>query len=261
MNKKLNLLLALLLTAICGTASAEEETKEKIEGGVFHHSNFGASVALTTDYVFRGVSQTNEDPAIQGSLDYAHPSGFYLGVWASNVDEIIISKGNIEIDYYAGYTAEFFKGFSYDVSLIYYSYPSGGDPEPDYIEGHLGLGYAFSDILLEPSLGVGYNYSPDFFGEDGNGNYINGTLDVTLPAAFGLGFELGYQHVEGDKTTGNKMGEDGGDGYDFWHWRIGLSRELKGFVLDLSYHDTDDNKDFIGAIADSRFVFTISRTF
>ncbi len=260
MKKKLNLLLALLLTAICGTASAEEETKEKIEGGVFHQSNFGASVALTTDYVFRGISQTDEDPAIQGSLDYAHPSGFYLGVWASNVDEAI-SRGNIEIDYYAGYTAEFSKGFSYDVSLIYYSYPSGGnDPEPDYIEGHLGLAYAFSDIPLEPSLGVGYNYSPDFYGEDGDAHYINGTLDVTLPAGFGLGFELGYQDVEGDKTTGNNMGEDGADGFDYWHWRIGLSKELKGFELDLSYYDTNE-EDFLGKIGESRFVFTISRTF
>ena len=84
---------------------------------------------------------------------------------------------------------------------------------------------------------------------------------MTLPAAFGLGFELGYQHVEGDKTTGNKMGEDGGDGYDLWHWRIGLSRELKGFVLDLSYHDTNE-EEFLGVDnADKRVVFAISRSF
>jgi uncharacterized protein (TIGR02001 family) len=257
MKRKLALVLALLLIMICGVALADEAESE--DDGIFALKNFGASVTLTTDYVFRGVSQTDEEPAIQGSFDYKHPVGAYLGVWGSGVDEGV-SKGNIELDYYAGFTREFFTGFSFDVSVIYYNYPGGGsNPEPDYIEGHLGLSYAFGDLPTEPTIGVGYNYSPDYYGEDGDGHYVNGTLDLVLPWRFGLGLEIGYQDVEGDKTTGNNMGEGGGDGFDYIHWRIGLTYEIKGFELDLNYQDTNE-EDFLGEVADSRVVFSVSRS-
>ncbi|UCE81807.1 MAG: hypothetical protein JSV47_08625 [Deltaproteobacteria bacterium] len=256
MKKKLALFLALLVAGTWSVAFAQEGASN--DDGIFALKNFGASVALTTDYVFRGISQTDENPAIQGSFDYKHPVGVYLGAWASNVDDSI-SKGNIEIDYYGGFRKELFKDFTFDVSLIYYSYPSGGDdPEPDFIEGHLGLSYVFANVPLQPTLGVGYNYSPDFFGEDGNAHYLNGTLDLALPYHIGLGFEVGYQDVEGDKTTGNNMGEDGGDGFDYIFWRVALSYEIKGFGLDLSYYDTNED-DFLGDVADSRVVFSVSR--
>ena len=72
---------------------------------------------------------------------------------------------------------------------------------------------------------------------------------------------IGYQWVEGDKSTGNGNGDNGGDGYDYTHWRVGISRPVLGFVLDLSYQDTD-NANFLGPdIADERIVFAVSRTF
>jgi predicted porin len=74
-----------------------------------------------------------------------------------------------------------------------------------------------------------------------------------------LGLEIGYQDVEGDKTTGNNTGESGGDGFDYIHWRIGLSYEIKGFELGLSYQDTNE-QDFLGNAADSRVVFSVSRS-
>lgn len=255
--RKLTFLFALLLTGLTGVAFAENL---KDDNDIFALDNFSASVALATDYVFRGISQTDEDPAIQGSVDYKHPYGLYLGVWASNVDESI-STGNIEMDLYAGYARELFKGFSFDISVIYFYYPGGGsDPEPDCIEGHLRLGYTFSDVVLKPTFRVAYYYSPDFFGEDGHAHYVNGSLGLTLPYGFNLSGELGYQDVEGDKTSGNGLGENGGDGFDYLHWRIGLSKDIKGFELDLSYQDTNE-EEFLGQIADSRVVFSISRSF
>lgn len=243
----------LLLSLV--NARAEGEQK-----GIFDPDNFSASAALTTDYVFRGISQTDEEPAIQGSFDYAHPSGIYIGVWGSGVDEAV-SKGNVELDYYAGYGRELFKDFSFDLSFIYYNYPGGGDnPEPDYFEVHLGLAYKLADLPLSPSITAGYNYSPDFFGEDGNAHYVNGLLELSLPYEFILAGEVGYQDVEGDETTGKGQGEGGGDGFDYIHWRVGLSKELLGFTLDLSYHDTNE-EDFLGEIADERVVFTVSRSF
>lgn len=124
----------------------------------------------------------------------------------------------------------------------------------------MGLSYALANLPTQPTIAIGYNYSPDFFGEDGDGHYVNGTLDLALPWRFGLGLEIGYQDVDGDKTTGNNMGEGVGNGFDYTHWRIGLSYEIKAFELDLSYQDTNE-EDFLGNLADSRVVFSISRSF
>lgn len=259
-KNKLGLLIALLLLATCGVALAEEDTKQEIETGLFAGKNFAASVALTTDYVYRGVSQTDENWAIQGSFDYGHPSGFYLGVWASNVDEIV-SEGNIELDLYGGYSRELFKNFSFDIGVIYYWYPDPGTgPKRDFIEGVLGVKYAFSDIALSPELGLSYNYSPDFYGADRDGNHLLGTLDLTLPYEFGLAGQLGYQDVQGGETSGGTAGEGGKSGFDYYYWRVGLSKAIKGFDLDLSYWDTDA-EDYLGSYADSRVVFTLSRSF
>jgi uncharacterized protein (TIGR02001 family) len=260
MKQKLGLSSALLFLATCGVALAEEDTKQEIETGLFAGKNFAASVALTTDYVYRGVSQTDENWAIQGSFDYGHPSGFYVGVWASNVAEIV-SEGNMEMDLYGGYSRELFKNFSFDIGVIYYWYPDPGTgPKRDFIEGVLGLKYAFPNIALSPELGLSYNYSPNFYGADRNGNHLLGTLDLTLPYEFGLGSSLGYQDVAGGATTGGTAGENGGSGFDYFYWRVGLSKGIKGFVLDLSYWDTDA-EDYLGSYADSRVVFTLSRSF
>jgi uncharacterized protein (TIGR02001 family) len=96
------------------------------------------------------------------------------------------------------------------------------------------------------------------------GHYFNATLDLSLPWwGLMLGGEVGYQHVEGDKSTGNNFGMGGNDGFDYVHWRISLAKDIPDwFTLDLGYHHTDDDaEDFFGKIADPRLVFTISRTF
>jgi uncharacterized protein (TIGR02001 family) len=81
-----------------------------------------------------------------------------------------------------------------------------------------------------------------------------------LPESFGFGCEIGYQDVKGDKTTGNGRGLDGKDGYDYLFWKIGLSREVLGFNLDVSYYDTNE-EEYFGQIGDSRVVFSITRSF
>lgn len=249
---------AVLLSVTAAGICFGEEKKE--DTGVFALKNFSATAAITSDYVFRGLSQTDEDPAVQVSFDYKHPMGFFLGGWGSNVDESI-SEGNVELDLYAGFKKEIAENLTFDLSVIYYWYPGDGrEPEKDYVEGHAGLSYAFTKVPLEPNLGLGFNYSPDFYGEDGDAYYTSGTLRLSLPYQVGLGFELGYQVVEGDKTTGNGLGLDGEDGYDYLFWRIGLSKEVLSFMLDLSYYDTNES-DYFGKIGEDRVVFTISRSF
>jgi len=247
----------MVLVAFGGMVFAEEPAPDK---EVWNNpENISGTVWLATDYVFRGISNTDNKPTVQGSLDYAF-KGFYGGIWGSNTD---FSDAHIEFDYYGGYSGAI-GNFGYDLMAIYYSYPNAGaNPSLNYFEAHLGVTYKFAGVFLEPTIGAGYNFSPDYSGEDGLGNYVHGTLDLALPYEFTLGGEIGYQDVEGDDTTGHNMGMNGHDGYDYWHYRVSLTKDIpKWFTLDLSYHSTDnDAQDFFGDIADPRFVFTLSRTF
>ncbi len=250
------------------------------ETGPFASQNFTSTVYLTTDYRFRGISQT-DGPAIQGSIDWTY-SGLYLGVWASNTE---FSDANIEIDYYGGYRYTW-SGITFDVSGLYYYYPGEDennfdefDPfagqEADYGEAYVGASYTF-DHDFSPSLGAHYYWSPDVFGEDGHGHYVQGNVGVSVPFAYSsTGFNpygiVGYQDVEGDKLTGFA------GGFDYVWWQVGGYVTVKGFKLDLSYIDAEDSSSLDtvfsptvlpdGSIADfsdltqGTVLFTVSRTF
>ena len=134
------------------------------------------NVALTTDYTFRGVSQTDESPAIQGGLDLSSGS-FYLGTWASNIN-FGTGDTNLELDVYGGY--KFAAGpVAFDVGIIGYLYPSASDDaaELDYWEGYIKPSIALSDQV---TLGGAIYYSPEFTGETGDGWYyeVNGAFVV-----------------------------------------------------------------------------------
>ena len=149
-------------------------------------AEFSATTTLASDYVFRGISNTDGDPAIQGSMDYEHESGFYAGVWASNVkfrenageDAIdTVDEASIEIDYYAGFASELENGISWDLGALYYSYPGSEKSfEYDYWEAMGALGYAFEDLTLEPEIGTELYYSPEYFGNGGAATYVAATL-------------------------------------------------------------------------------------
>jgi uncharacterized protein (TIGR02001 family) len=113
---KSKLLNSLILAALVmpGVAMAED-------------SPFSGNVSLTTDYLFRGVTQTDHRGAIQGGFDYANPNGFYAGVWASNIswltDSATYNAGaSLELDTYAGYSAGFAEDFTYNVGFLRYNY-------------------------------------------------------------------------------------------------------------------------------------------
>ncbi len=253
MKKKIATLIACAALFAAALPAAAEE------GGAFDASNFSATVTGVSDYLFRGISQTNSNFAIQGSFDYAHPVGVYVGTWASNVS----FGGGIEIDYYAGFANDV-GNFSYDVGAVYYNYPkSGGKDELgengtefDYLELYIGAGYTFADIALSPSLGAKYYYSPDFFGEDDAASYISGTLDLSLPYDLGLSFLVGYQDVDGDKTSP--------DGFSYAHYSVGVTYPIVGFDLGLTFSNTFErdkiDSGFADDAMDERFVVSISKS-
>lgn len=243
--------LAILLALGTGSAVAEEPEPA--------HS-LSANVAITNDYVFRGVTQTQEDPAISGGFDYTYnPFGAYVGVWASNIEFAGGAGGDaatIETDFYGGFRGAFASGVTWDVGGIYYGYPAqnedaGAVGDYAYWEAKLALGYTFENAPFTPTLTGSLYYSPDYFGEDGDGVYVGGVLSLVLPHDFGLAFAIGHQSVDGDATTGP-------NGYDYTHFRIGASKTFKNVTMDLSYHDTDDSAECGGALCDGRVVFTVS---
>lgn len=222
--------------AFSGAAQAEEE--ETVIPG-----EFSANVSLLTDYRFRGITQTDNEPAIQGGFDWAHDSGFYLGTWASNLQ---FSDAHIEMDFYGGY-ANSIDNFSYDLGVIYYWYPGASrNQDFDFIELALGLGYDFGAF----STSLSFNYSPDNFGSSGDALYTEGGVSVPLPYDFELGASLGYQMIDDEAAFGTP---------DYLTWTVGLSRSFLGFDFGLSYVDTDEAS--CGSGCGATVIFSASRSF
>lgn len=204
---------------------------------------FSANVGLFTDYVFRGITNSNDGPAIQGGFDYAHEAGFYAGVWASNIEfdaPDATNKASIEVDFYGGFTGSFANGIGWDAGVIYYAYPDQnedtGAADYNYLEGYGKLSYTLHAVQFSPSLEVGLYYSPDYFGEDGDAVYTYGTFGLSLPYDFSPYVTLGYQYVDGDQTSGP-------EGYKYFHYAIGISKKLGIFTADLSWQDARDLDD------------------
>ncbi len=202
------------------------------------------NVALATDYAFRGVSQTDESPAIQGGLDASFgSSGFYVGTWASNIN-FGTGGANMELDVYGGYKFAL-GGVAMDVGVLGYLYPGASDDgaELDYWEL-----YAKPSIALSPqfTLGAGLYYSPEFTGESGDGFYyeVNGAFAVSPELS--LSGAVGMQTVD---TDGFFAGED-----DYTTWNFGGTYTAAGLGFDLRYVVTDvDN----AAIYDDRVILSV----
>ncbi len=209
---------------------------------------FSANVAMTTDYVFRGISQTDNAPAIQGGFDWAHDSGFYVGTWASNVD----FGESIELDVYGGFGGDF-NGISYDIGGLYYLYPGSADDgaELDFFELYGSLGYDFEII----AVGADIAWSPDYTTESGDAFYFGGTASIPLPFGFGLDGGFHRQTIDKNSVFGTP---------DYNTWDVGLTYTLLGFDLDLRYVDTDlSATDCFGGseLCDPQATFTVSRSF
>ncbi len=232
------------LTLSPSIASAEES----------YGLQFSANTALVSDYVFRGISQSDEKPAFQGGFDVTHESGVYAGVWGSNIDfnESGVDGPSLEIDVYGGYSGAI-NDISYDVGMIYYSYPGAADSlDYDFIEGSVAVGYDFGSFSTSASV----NYSPDYFGDSGDAQYYALNVDVPLPKNFSISAHIGRQEIDDNDAFGVD---------DYTDWSLGVNYSLSGFDMFLQYIDTDlDDSGEAGQCSDGceeRIVFGLSRSF
>lgn len=218
---------------------------------------FGGTFWLTTNYMYRGITNSDNDPVIQAELDYGYtPLGFYAFVWGTNID-FDDGDSHVEIDYGAGFSGAFDNDLEWDLGLVYYHYPDSDiEPDYDYFEAYAGLTYTFENVPLSPTLGGLFWYTPEFFAEDGDASYIEGNLSLNLPYDFALSLHAGYQNVDGDKTSGP-------NGFDYADYLIGLSKEIIGFNIDLNFTNTIDQTDACGDTnaCDGTVFFTLSKDF
>lgn len=201
--------------------------------------DLSGTMALTTDYVFRGISLSDEGPAIQGSVDLTCGI-FYTGAWASSLD---LSNGpNIEIDYYAGITPSV-GGFDFDLGILYYTYPHSNS-DLDYPELKFGVSKGITDNI---TLGVTYYHA--FLADDTDTNTVEGSWEFGLPKV----------SIFSPKLSGVVGYEDNDDtGFDYTYWSVGLSADFhERWTVDVRYWDTSEDTDNF----DERVVGTISASF
>jgi len=208
------------------------------------------NIALVTDYYFRGISQTDNDGAVQGGFDWSHSSGFYVGVWGSNVD---FGDTHLEFDTYAGYASEY-NDFGYDLGVIKYNY-NDTSMHDDPIEWYAKINYSY--------FSAGYAYSPSWFGSHDDSNYIHAGFDYDeLPMGLALSASVG-------KSFGDAYEVSGGTDYDYVDYKLGVSKEFAGVNFDLSYVGNDLSSKECTAYGydekkghcDDRVILSVSKSF
>jgi len=214
-------------------------------------AEISGNVALATDYRFRGISQTDRNPAVQGGFDWSHDSGFYLGTWGSNVD----FAGSLELDYYGGYAGDINDNLSFDVGAIYYDYPGDGG-NLEFWEVYGGLSGDLGPVSLSGTV----SYSNDYFGESGDAFYYDLGASYDLPAEFSLAAHYGYQTI--DDGSVKDAGFFSSDEDNYQDWSVGVSRSFMELDFDLSYIDTNLGKSdcFGSKICDSTVVLSVSKS-
>ena len=204
------------------------------------HAGASGNVTLVSDYLFRGVSQANQKPALQGGVEYAADSGFYVGSWGSSISwlsDLSVSEApvssSLELDAYGGYRGKFSDAVGYDVGANYYGYPGSypsGFNSANTLELYAGLTFAVSDKV---SLGAKYSHATtDLFGyvdSDGSG-YLDLSASFAVADGWTIAAHAGKQWIEGS----------GNGPFEYSDWRLGVTKSFdNGFSVGLAYTGTD----------------------
>jgi uncharacterized protein (TIGR02001 family) len=212
-----------------------------------------ANVTVTNDYRYRGITQTNYMPAVQGGFDYAHESGLYIGNWNSTIswvgDANPAVTAPVEMDFYGGFKKEFIgEGFASDFGVLQYYYPNKGNFSANYNPNTTEL-YAAQNFTFGPVTGfVKVNYAvTNLFG------YANstGSFYPDLTVNYDTGFwgisangHVGYQYVAGQPATTGGISQ-GAKNISYTDWKLGLTKDFGGgLALSASYVSTNANSSW-----------------
>ena len=189
---------------------------------------FSSNIGVVSQYVYRGLTQTDERPALQGGFDYSHASGAYAGTWLSNVswvsDVIPDASSSLEADFYVGFRKSWESGITGDVGYLRYQYPGSypvlplGTVEPHSDEAYAAIGWKWFNFKYSHSLG-------DLFGvEDSEGSgYVDLTVTVPLRESLSLVLHAGQQIYEGASAAASLAGTDNDTLFGYEDYRATLN--------------------------------------
>jgi uncharacterized protein (TIGR02001 family) len=221
-----------------------------------------ANVTVVSDYRYRGISQTNFKPAIQGGFDYAHESGLYIGNWNSSISWIsdaAPATGNtrvtapVEMDFYGGIKKELIgEGFASDFGVLQYYYPtsglnvSGTQANPNTTELYAAQNFTYGP--LTGFVKFSYSVSPIFGFANSTGSYYP---DLTMNYDTGvwglaLNAHVGYQYVAGN-VQGSSPNQTNSSLYSYTDWKLGVTKDFGGGLsLSAAYIGTDAGRNSAG---------------
>ena len=200
-----------------GLAQAQEAEKPASE------ISFNAS--LTSDYRYRGISQTRLKPALQAGADWAGADGVYVGTWLSTIKWVKDGGGDapLEWDVYGGKRGEIAPGWSYDVGGLAYFYPSNKlNPSANTFELYGQVGYGFASLKYSHALTNLFG-----FADSKNSNYWDLSANPELGGGFVLNLHVGHQKVRNVPTA------------SYTDWKVGVTKDLGFATLSLAYVDTN----------------------
>lgn len=248
--KKMILATAVMAAFAGNNARAEDQKPD---------NDISFNAAVTSDYRYRGISQSRLKPAVQGGIDYvANPSGLYAGAWASTIKwtEDAGGGGQVEVDLYAGKRGDFVKNVSYDVGVLRYVYASNGlahvaglaNANTTELYGQLGFGPAY----------IKYSHSvTNLFGfvDSKNSGYVDVGANIEAGAGLTVNLHAGRQNVKNVSAA------------SYTDWKFGITKDLGIVSGALAVVGTNASKSAYASPANGKFLgksalqLTLSKTF
>ncbi|MBF0462447.1 MAG: hypothetical protein HQL87_13765 [Magnetococcales bacterium] len=253
-TRKWSGLVGMLGWVVCAGLPASGLTDAPPEAAPESPHSFTANVGGVSNYIFRGLTQTWNKPAIQGGVDYAHTDGWYAGLWASSISDKQYAGGWAETDYYGGYNGKFNDDWTWTLGLlgVYYpsanydrSKPAGNHQSYDNFEVNAGVGYKWVSLKLSASLTdyFGANTSTGYKGDTKGTTYLDLSANVPLPEEtftkdVTVPLHIGRTHYTSDLAS---KALAGGTDPDYTDYKAGLSKAFDGgWSLGVAYTYADN---------------------
>ncbi|OYY55612.1 TorF family putative porin [Polynucleobacter sp. 39-46-10] len=232
--------IALVASGLFATAAFAADTPTNPEDA---GNPIAANVTVVNDYRYRGITQTNYQPAIQGGFDYAHESGLYIGNWNSTIswigDQNAGVSAPLEMDFYGGFKKELIApGFASDFGVLQYYYPMkgfNGANNPSTTEIYAAQNYTFGPVtgFVKVNYAVsnvfGWANTTGAYYPDLTANYDTGIWGLSLNG------HIGYQYMPSQSKI------DGGS-LSYMDWKLGATKDFGGgLALSASYVTTNAN--------------------
>jgi uncharacterized protein (TIGR02001 family) len=239
------ILVTAVMTVWAGVPAYAQEKKPD------HEVTYNASI--TSDYRYRGISQTRLKPALQGGADYAHnPTGFYVGTWLSTIKWIKDAggDGNVEWDIYGGKKGELGSGFAYDVGILNYVYPSNKlHPNANTTEVYGQLGYGPGYVKYSHAVTNLFG-----FADSKNSGYLDVGANVDVGNGLVLNLHAGHQKVRNTSSA------------SYTDWKVGVTKDF-GFVSGALAVVGTNTDSYVGPAPDRKnlgknaLVVSVTKTF